>query len=273
MPDHRPHRGEDELDKLHLSVTSCDLLESIADPEQNIHWLSDVGRSFPLATRNYIHKVASYFHNTDESLPDNFIGPLVDFIQETKSHVATLNYDALLYDKFISGNLFNGYNGTLVDGMLDRGFSEDSLERMYGNNFGYYMHLHGSPLFYDENGMTRKLSRYYLNVQQQDFGRHVVLTHVKHKISVINSSDVLSTYWRYLGFCLAEAEEIIFIGYSGLDTHLNRLIKPYTNEKRVRAIEWSGVGTYENRERFWKTHISNNISLVHIDSILDFNEW
>ncbi|WP_374924107.1 hypothetical protein [Shewanella mangrovisoli] len=266
-------RGEDELDKLHLSVTSCDLLESIADPEQNIHWLSEVGRRFPIATRNYIHKVASYFHNVDESLPDFFIDPLVDFIKETKSHVATLNYDALLYEKFISNNIFNGYNGILVDGMLDRGFSESALERRYGNDFGYYMHLHGSPLFYDDDGVTRKLSRYYLNVNQQDFGRHIVLTHVKHKVSVINGSDLLAAYWRHLSFCLAESEEIILIGYSGLDTHLNRLVKPYANGKSVKVVEWSGVDTREKRERFWRNQISSNVFLIHLDSILDFNQW
>lgn len=268
-----PPRGEAELDKLHLSVTSCDLLEKIADPEQDIHWLSEIGKRFPTATRNYIHKVASYFHNTNESLPDYFTAPLVDFIKETKSHVATLNYDALLYEKFISNNILNGYKGFLVDGMLDKGFSEEALERRYGNDFGYYMHLHGSPLFYDDNGVTRKLSRYYLNTNHQDFGRHIVLTHVKHKASVINSSDLLAAYWRHLSFCLAESKEIILIGYSGLDTHLNRLIKIYTNDKSVKIVEWSGVDTREKRELFWRKQISNNFSLIHLDSILEFNQW
>ncbi|MCW4628242.1 MULTISPECIES: hypothetical protein [Marinomonas] len=266
-------RSEDELDVLHLSVASCDLLESIAEPEHNIHWLSEIGRRFPVATRNYIHKVSSYFHGRNVSLPEFFADPLVEFVRETKSHVATLNYDSLIYDRFIESGILNGYNGFLIDGMLDSGFSENALERRHGNNFGYYMHLHGSPLFYDDNGVTRKLSRYYLNVNQQEHGRHIVLTHVKHKVSVINSSEVLSAYWRYLGFCLGESDEIILFGYSGLDKHLNKLLQPYSETRCVRVVEWDGTGKNAERLSFWRGVIGRKVELLQFESILNFNEW
>lgn len=69
-------KGEYELEKLHLSITSCDLLESISDSSRDIHWLSDIGRRFPSSTSNYIHKVSNYFHGLNEMLPDGFINPL-----------------------------------------------------------------------------------------------------------------------------------------------------------------------------------------------------
>jgi hypothetical protein len=268
-----PPKGEYELEKLHLSITSCDLLESISDPCRDIHWLSDIGRRFPSSTSNYIHKVANYFHSLTEILPDGFINPLIEFIRNTGSHVATLNYDSLIYRKFLDGGLFNGYRGVLVDGMLDGGFSESSLERRYGNDFGYYMHLHGSPLFYDENGVVRKLSSYYSNVNQQDFGRHIVLTHVKHKPSIIDNSVVLTTYWEYLSFCLSESEEIILVGYSGEDHHLNKVLRIYSNIKPIRIIEWEGAGDYGDRLRFWRQSLGSNTRLFHLESILSFSNW
>lgn len=59
----------------------------------------------------------------DLTLPDEFVRPLIAFIQDTRSHVATLNYDALLYRPMISEEILRGYNGELVDGFQEqRGF-------------------------------------------------------------------------------------------------------------------------------------------------------
>ena len=56
------------------------------------------------------------------------LGPstsVIDFIKNTKSHVATLNYDKLLYDEFIKEEICKGYSGYLVDGFYDTGFQID----------------------------------------------------------------------------------------------------------------------------------------------------
>jgi len=97
-------------------------------------------------------------------LPIGFENSVVDYVRETKSHVATLNYDKLLYQSLIENEILSGFDGTLVDGMLNRGFDEKALERRYGKDFGYYLHLHGSPLFYEHRGNVRKWQRHELDI-------------------------------------------------------------------------------------------------------------
>jgi hypothetical protein len=61
-------------------------------------------------------------------LPPEFLGSLVDFVRRTRSHVATLNYDKLLYGAFLDAGLMADYfNTTLVDGMMEDGFSSETM--------------------------------------------------------------------------------------------------------------------------------------------------
>src|SRR5690606_1730386 len=106
------------------------------------HWLSNYGQEFTAATQEYIHTVASYLFDSSNTLPINFKNALIDFIKNTNSHVATLNYDKLLYDEFIKEEICKGYSGYLVDGFYDTGFKPSNIERHFRRNFGYYMHLH-----------------------------------------------------------------------------------------------------------------------------------
>ena len=265
--------NEDELDVLHTAVTSCRALSKIGTGD--VHWLSEEGKKFPTDTAVYIHKVATLLHNYDGSLPKDFEDSIIDFIKKTKSHVATLNYDKLLYSSFIENNIVSGYSGFLVDGMLHSGFSSDNLERKRGRNFGYYLHLHGSPLFKDlEDKKTVKLSRGQLDVELNIPSNHIVLTHVKHKPTVITGSYVLSSYWEYLSFSLSEVNEIVLFGYSGCDTHLNEMLRPYLQAKCLSIIEWEGAGNEDERKRFWKETLKKAPDrLIRLDNITNFREW
>lgn len=267
----RAPEGEEELDILHQVVTACKSLNNLATDD--VHWLSENGQSFPEYTAKYIHKVATDLHNYDGELPEKFEEALVSFVKESRSHVATLNYDKLLYSSFINNDVFNGYSGYLVDGMISDGFSSETLERLYGNRFGYYLHLHGSPLFINKNGAVKKLSRDNLTIERDEASEHIVLTHVKHKPSVIAASHVLSTYWDYLQFALSEAEEIILFGYSGLDDHLNKVIRPYLNSKTLKVVEWSGTGEQGRREEYWSDKLGQAVSVNRLDNITDFTKW
>lgn len=267
-----PPEGEDELDLLHQAISYCKSLNRIGDGD--IHWLTEDGQSFPEITAKYIHKVATLLHNYDGELPHEFYEPLIEFVKNTKSHVATLNYDKLLYNSFIDNNVFNGYSGYLVDGMIDQGFSSETLVRMYGNNFGYYLHLHGSPLFVERGNSITKLSRQNLTLNRDESSQHIVLTHVKHKPAVISASEALSTYWSYLRLALEEVEEVILFGYSGLDKHLNELLKPYLKHTRNRIIEWDGAGTQDERDAFWLSELGSDLtSVVRLNNITDFDDW
>ncbi|SOC54619.1 SIR2-like domain-containing protein [Chromohalobacter canadensis] len=263
--------GEHELDTLHQAVTYCKALGRIGEGE--VHWLTEDGMNFPEITATYIHKVATKLHNYEGDLPGDFEESLVGFVKATRSHVATLNYDKLLYNSFIDNDIFNGYRGFLVDGMLDQGFSSEALERKYGKKFGYYLHLHGSPLFVDRHQEAVKLSRHQLTVDRDEASEHIVLTHIKRKPAVIAASHVLSTYWDYLQFALSESEEVILFGYSGLDAHLNLLLRPYLNLKALRVVEWSGAGDQRDRENYWRDIFGQAVQVTRLDNISEFTDW
>lgn len=271
----RAPKGEDELDTLHQVVTACKVLNTLA--KEDVRWLNQGGRVFPSITAKYIHKVATDLYDYAGELPGEFEGTLVDFVKETHSHVATLNYDKLLYSSFINNDVFDGYDGFLVDGMIDAGFSSETLKRLPGRKFGYYLHLHGSPLFINQGGAVKKLSCGELTVDRDEASEHIVLTHVKHKPSVIAASCVLSTYWNYLQFALLEAEEIVLFGCSGLDEHLNKVIKLHLNfnPTSIKIVEWSesGSGEQNEREKYWLKKLGQNVVVNRLDSITDYKEW
>lgn len=264
--------GEHELDQLHRAVTYCKALNQIGVGEE--HWLTEDGQNFPEITAQYIHKVATKLHNYGGVLPPGFEEALIAFVMETKSHVATLNYDKLLYNSFIDNNVFGPYNNTcLVDGMIGAGFSATALERRFGRTYGYYLHLHGSPLFVNHDEQVVKLSRADLTLDVNEASEHIVLTHVKHKPSVIAASHVLSTYWDYLRFALSEVEEVIIFGYSGLDEHLNILLRPYLKTKRLRVVEWSGAGDQIARNAYWRNTLGRADEVNRLDNITGFDRW
>ncbi|WP_132460260.1 hypothetical protein [Rhodovulum marinum] len=95
-------RGENELDPLQKVLAACDLVRQFEREDQE-GWLTARGQAFPDAIRSFIHRAACYYHRFNGSLPQNFVNPLVDFILESRSHVATLNYDDLLYRSLGSG--------------------------------------------------------------------------------------------------------------------------------------------------------------------------
>lgn len=274
IPSYRCPQSEDDMDRLHLAAVSCNFLKEIPPSSQSIHWLSDHGFSFPEVTQKYIHTVATYLHNTTHVLPNRFERKLHDFIMNTKSHVATLNYDKLLYESFIYKGITNGYAGYLVDGIWDyNGFNEDNLQRRFRKNFGYYLHLHGSPLFYENNNIIYKNSINSLDIQNSYPSKHIVLTHIKHKPSVISNSEILSTYWRYLNLALSEVNEVILFGYSGLDTHLNKILRMHSNSKSFKVIEWNGCGSRNERALFWTNELGRLPTLIHLDNITFFEDW
>jgi hypothetical protein len=265
----RPH-GEDELDKLQLALSACDFLNGI--PGSRIHWLTPEGQTFPDAVRKFVYNTAMAFHQTGLALPNDFVAALIDFVRQTESHIGTLNYDNLLYQPMIEQSLLHGYSGALVDGFHNAGFDASNLERRFGRTFGYYLHLHGSPLFVERLGRTVKLLQRDLPQQIDTVSSHIVLTHFEHKPTVISASNVLLSYWQLLSEAIDESEEIILIGYSGADTHLNSLIRT-TSDTPVRIVEWDGAGVEADRMDYWRGQCSRDVSLVRLESILDFREW
>ena len=265
----RPH-GEDDIDVLQLALSACDFLNIVSYGKT--HWLTDDGQGFPLTVRKLFYSVAMSFHGFQGALPAGFTDSLVKFLLQTKSHVATLNYDNLLYQPLIERKVLRGYSGALVDGFHGTGFQPDNLERKFERTFGYYLHLHGSPLFIDRNGQTLKLQQREL-VEGDTVSSHIVLTHVDHKPTVISASHLLVAYWQYLLQAFSESEEIILVGYSGADKHLNTLLLRSARDIPIRIVEWNEAGNEAERMQFWGESLKREITLIQLHSIFEFEEW
>lgn len=266
----RPH-GESDLDTLQLALSASDFLAGLGGGQ--FHWLTEEGQRFPRAIRKFFYQTALLFHMSGRTLPDAFLNGLCEYIQATRSHVATLNYDNLLYQPLIERQVLRGYDGALVDGFYNQGFKVENLERKFGRKFGYYLHLHGSPLFVNRGESILKLKQAELDLEADTISSHIVLTHVDHKHAVISASELLIAYWQRLLFSLSESEEIILFGYSGGDKHLNSLLKSSSPEKSVRVVEWEGAGSQVERTSFWTTSLSRDVTVVRLADILEFNCW
>lgn len=260
---------EDQLDKMQMALVALNFLKSLE--KNNVEWLSGNSRELPTAFRRFVHAVGMYFHASNHALPLNFVDSLSTYLSQTKSHVGVLNYDNLLYDALTGTNLLAGFTkGSLIDGFTAHGFSPTNLERFYPSRLGWYMHLHGSPLFIG-NKKVMGQARAFLEATDEC---HIVLTHVRHKPSIISSSPILSEYWERLSIALDEAGCVILFGYAGDDVHLNDRIKISAAGKNIHVIEWQGADNQPNRETYWQSRFPAFKIILHRQgNILDFRDW
>jgi hypothetical protein len=263
--------SEEMLNDLQKAISASELLSRYETKDAK--WLNDHSREIVAVFKRFIHQVALYFQQSNLKLPSDFTNALSSYISTSKSHIAILNYDNLLYDVLCSNQILRGYSGTLIDGFTNNGFNIENLDRRDNvARLGWFLNLHGSPLFVD----NMKHSGAYRDFLKADEKCHIVLTHVNHKPAVIETSHILNEYWKRLEIALSESQNIILFGYSGLDTHLNKIItKFYKKEKRVVIIEWEGAGDELDRQLFWidALYLSSNFSLIRMENILSFQNW
>lgn len=275
--------SEEELITLHEVTSLCRRLRDLEPDDPK--WLTEKFRNLPEAIDEFIAKVAFYFHCYDSALLPaeylNFVSGLSQYIRERPSHLATLNYDNLLYQPLIENGILEGYNGHLIDGFHFSGFNSKNLVRVGRNKkrLGWYLHLHGSPLFYlDRNGKTKKYSQASLENSFNPLSskkRHVVLCHIKDKPQVIADSRLLQSYWRYFSKALKQSNVIYVFGYGGADEHLNKEIsswielqKEQENEFIIKIVEWKNPSmTFVDRKKFWAEKFSTEEITVSIDDI------
>lgn len=260
---------EDQLDDLQVAIVASEYLRGFET--ETVKWLADQARELPEAFRRFLHEVASYYQDYETPLPLDFRGALADYLAATKSHVATLNYDNLLYDGLKSYEIFAGYNGVLIDGFHKDGFAPANMDRRRGiQSLGWYLHLHGSPLFVGNKKLMGDDRAVFTPNEQS----HIVLTHVEHKPLVIGSSEILSEYWRRFVIAAQEVECLILFGYSGLDAHLNDLITQKCTKQVIHVVEWEGAGEMSVRLPFWQNQLKKqDLNLIQLPSILQFKEW
>ena len=242
-------------------------------------WLSPLGQQFPRAIRTYLHQVANYFLEREtlpvakRSLSATFSTALREYVMGSGSNVVTLNYDDLLYDCFNDTEVFQKhrlrdgfFEGTFQIERHDRWIAQDALRE------GWFLHLHGSPLFLTQRGLPRKLTRPELRGYGGFDSAHLVLTNVKYKSSIIEASEILREYWKRFRQCCGSALDVLVIGYGGGDDHLNEAISKTPDATRIRVVERRGKGRDGNAlaaewgERFDK----DNVEIILVEDVMDF---
>ncbi|WP_146064561.1 hypothetical protein [Thalassococcus halodurans] len=246
----------------------------------------------------YIYNVARTLNCNSEEFQDDlrfrkFIDDLIPFLNDTRSHFATLNYDTLFYSEFNDDQEVDGksyrichrYSSRtcLNDGYRKTGFDEANFDRETGEDFGYYLHLHGSPLIVDRRNAPRKLKRHKVNGHDPKSARHIILSDGALKPFLIERSEVLRLYWKMFSKALGEADEVILFGYGGFDDHLNRIIKEKFKGRKF-VIEWSGSKHFsddsdvlESKEisadNYWRRKLGKRTIIKRSDNILEFQNW
>lgn len=260
--------SEEQLDTLQVAIVAAGFLKSFET--KDIKWLSKASRKLPQAFRSFVHEVGAYFHKSGKTLPDKFAEGIAQFVNETKSHVATLNYDNLLYDAFVRLKVLDGYCGPLIDGFWKNGFDKEHLDRKDESRHGWYLHLHGSPLYIGNKKLMRD-DRQKLEPTEKS---HIVLTHVEHKPLIIESSSILSEYWKRFDEALGEADKIVLFGYSGCDTHLNEAIRARCQARPVHVIEWKGGRERSSRQKYWDEKLKDcQVTICQVSNVLEFDAW
>lgn len=291
--------GEDQLMGAQLAQFGHEMICHAVDDDERGNWFTKEARDYPAAIAKYIYNVARKLDaNSKEFQADHrfvkFTNGLIPFIAKTKSHVATLNYDALFYSAFNEEQEINGakyqlcqgqdWKTHLSDGYRSVGFMEQHFEPPNDNDFGYYLHLHGSPLFVDRAEGPKKLNRSELGAHNPQSARHIILSDGNLKPLLIQRSEILTLYWKMLGKALDEAEEIILLGYGGADKHLNEMVKRRAKDKEKFLIEWSGTQHWSEGNEVlepqeidpkaaWKERLGAKTTVIQADDILEFSHW
>lgn len=288
---HEMPESELELEAHHKISSSCNELIS-----HGKDWLTSKGEKFPDLYQEYIYQVAKYFYDydiyknandSDKDIFNTFINKLVEYMAVNTTHIATLNYDKLLYNALVEKKILDGYkDGGLVDGIYtcSTGFSPENLIRYNGKNFGWYLHLHGSPHFKTENNgnVTKCTNNQIPNKFNKNGTRHehIVLASTELKPAIIANSALLDNYFDFFNRAISESDEIIILGYAGKDRHVNLAIKENVNKKRViiEIIERKlSNETLSERTVFWNEQLGiqsqSDISLKikSIDNILFYD--
>lgn len=263
-------KEEEELSDLQSVLNACDTISKFeTDPANG--WLSEHGLQFPKAIRRYFHHASSQFHSSAKRLEGTFASNLIEFVKKKRPHIATLNYDDLLYECFSETEVFKQH--MLRDGFFNSRFDFEKHHRLWSpTNEGWFLHLHGSPLFVNRDGSPRKILRSQLGDFRGNNSTHLVLTNADSKPSVINNSEILKTYWDQLEKLLQSETKVTLFGYGGLDKHLNKLLSKHEKNISIRIVEWSGEGIAQDRKKYWSNVFSEN-ELIQLSNVMEFVDW
>jgi hypothetical protein len=271
-----PPLNEEEFDRFHQVLTCCNKLKSF-ETNKNI-FLTDNASRFPNVYSNFIKLIAMRLYDFNNESSNlfyiNFISGLVDFLKSHACHVATLNYDKLLYKPFVINEILKGYDGYLIDGVWNEsdGYQDEHMRRNNEKKLGWYLHLHGSPIYYSKQNKIFKFD-YDNPFDDKATFNHLVIGPTKVKPYLIIESELLSSYWNYFQRALEESETLILFGYSGNDKHVNKICSNCDNLKNIIIVEHNHNNESEeasdNREEFWSGQLGKSNSKILIKRYLN----
>jgi len=261
-----PHK-EKELEHYHNVASASSILNRLG-PIFHSNWLSEEGKQFPSKYKKIILDVSLYFYNEaqgfilfDDKL-SKFKNNLEGYIKNNKkgkTHIVTLNYDRMLYQILYESGFLNGYNGKLCDGFGRSGqeylhLSLQHFEIGESIGLGYFLHLHGSPLYYTKiSPQLIVKSPHNAVLNDNKVREHIVLANTKQKPSIIAQSYILSLYFEKYVQAIDESDKLVLYGYSGKDIHVNEVIKRwYINHKDKNNLFIISNNTQENNDCDWK---------------------
>lgn len=268
-------RSEDQMREMYSALYACETLLSLRDSAE---WLTEKSLGYPAAVYNFVHNVTKCLFQksllSKGSVPNDFSRNLVSYIRESKSHVATLNYDGLVFEILKDNKLIGIEDSILKDGFKRALFNRENLFRKNENDYSWYLHLHGSPLFCGSDSIKKMtVNDLREGKNSSGLGRNVVLTNFDNKMNVINSSFILKTYWEFFDLSLDQCEAVTLFGYSGADRHLNEMIAKNRNVKNIKVVEWLGAGPKSARKSFWDEALGREVMYVPKENILSFSDW
>ena len=271
---------EHDLERLHQAANGSLAIKSAAsNPEL---FLRESALNLDGAINKLITETAMHFHSRkfhEDSRFVKFAQNLANYLKGGNKHLATLNYDNLIYNFMSKQKVLFGKKGHLIDGFFGEigsplVFDEKHLERTR-EKVGFYLHLHGSPLFVTKEDSIIKMR----SDESRDVSlkTHIVLHHSSQKPYIIQNSRLLSTYWHMFERALSQTNFLIIFGYGGGDPHLNDRISSRANDRTlspliILIVEKAPEDLEHPRHEFWKTALgSENFYFEHLTNVLDFN--
>lgn len=287
VTNHADLNTESQL-KNHYHVIQACLMLSKIENHSNLSWLDPEARSFPENFRDFVVNVALHYFNyepEDYAALNKILEKLKKYIQNNKkTHLVTINYDKLIYDRFSTDSeIMSSTAGKLVDGFLvHKGGYTPSILWEVKDDTGFYLHLHGSPLFYTDNSSgvidKSKFDEFKSDVSNEAFYQeHLILCPTNFKPILISQSPLLRSYWDFFKKALKESNKIILFGYSGNDLHVNEEISSVRYNKEIIIVEFeNNQFSLEQRKTFWSEQLHleqkyfNDNNLIRLRSILEY---
>jgi hypothetical protein len=286
-------RSEEELISTQSALAYLNNFRQTLGAEALDTWFTKDATKYPDILNKFIFKVADELFkysqgDADASNFSRFRSDLERFLRRTKSHVATLNYDDLIYDHLVTTLTKNKdrpavfCDGFKFDSGSNVGKYKPDIFVSYPHKI-HYLHLHGSPLFATRDNEAVKVKRSSRDYSDISLPRHIVLANKVDKEKIIQRSEILKDYWENrLQHCIRAADEIILFGYSGEDDHLNEAIrKEFPEGKKISVVEWSRAKHFKSSAKsteisptdYWREAMGRKIHICRLPNILDFTDW